>query len=115
MGHNVVFHEFAHKLDMLDDEIDGTPPLRGSEEYARWSKACGDVYFDLQRRVEAGKKTFLDAYGATNEGEFFAVATEFFFEKPRQLEQHHPELYGALRDFYKQDPLARLNPDSPQS
>ncbi len=108
MGHNVVFHEFAHKLDMLDNEIDGTPPLRGSEQYARWSKACGDVYFELQRRVKAGKKTLLDPYGATNEAEFFAVATEYFFEKPRQLNEQHPALYDVLREFYQQDPLARL-------
>lgn len=107
-GHNVVYHEFAHKLDMLDDEIDGTPPLRGSEQYDRWSQVCGEVYFELQRRVKAGRKTFLDPYGATNEAEFFAVATEFFFEKPRQLSREHPDLYAVLSDYYRQDPLARL-------
>jgi Mlc titration factor MtfA (ptsG expression regulator) len=111
-GHNVVYHEFAHKLDMLDDEIDGTPPLRGSEQYDRWSQVCGEVYFELQRRVKAGRKTFLDPYGATSEAEFFAVATEFFFEKPRQLNREHPDLYGVLADYYRQDPLGRLQRDS---
>ncbi|HEX2734402.1 MAG TPA: M90 family metallopeptidase [Polyangiaceae bacterium] len=107
-GHNVVFHEFAHKLDMLDNEIDGTPPLRGSPQYDEWSKACGDVYFELQRRVERGQRTFLDDYGATNEAEFFAVATETFFEKPRQLLREHPELYRVLQEYYRQDPAARV-------
>lgn len=108
-GHNVVFHEFAHKLDMLDREIDGTPPLRGSEQYRRWSEACGKVYFALRKKVNAGKRTFLDAYGATNEAEFFAVATEFFFEKPKQLFREHPGLYAILAEFYNQDPKARAD------
>ncbi len=108
LGHNVVFHEFAHKLDMLDNEIDGTPPLRGSEQYEQWSAACGEVYFELQRRVKAGKKTLLDPYGATSEAEFFAVATEYFFEKPKRLRKEHPKLYGVLQQFYRQDPAARL-------
>jgi MtfA peptidase len=107
-GHNVVFHEFAHKLDMLDSEIDGTPPLRGGAQYDAWSKACGDVYFELQRRVKKGQRTFLDDYGATNEAEFFAVATEFFFEKPEQMLREHPGLYGVLREYYRQDPAVRV-------
>jgi MtfA peptidase len=108
-GHNVVFHEFAHKLDMLDREIDGTPPLRGSAQYQRWSDACAKVYFELQRRVKAGKRTFLDPYGATSEAEFFAVATEFFFEKPKQLHREHPSLYAVLVAFYNQDPKTRVD------
>jgi hypothetical protein len=107
-GHNVVFHEFAHKLDMLDNEIDGTPPLRESEQYDAWSRACGEVYFDLQKRVERGEPTFLDEYGATNEAEFFAVATEFFFEKPQQLRHEHPALYAVLSQYYQQDPAERV-------
>lgn len=107
-GHNVVFHEFAHKLDMLDNEIDGTPPLRESEQYDAWSRICGEVFFDLQKRVTAGRKTFLDQYGATNEAEFFAVATEFFFEKPRQLQRQHAKLYRVLSEYYAQDPAARV-------
>jgi Mlc titration factor MtfA (ptsG expression regulator) len=107
-GYNVVFHEFAHKLDMLDSEIDGTPPLRNSEQYARWSKVCGEVYFDLQRRVKRRQRAFLDGYGATNEAEFFAVATEHFFEKPRDLKGQHPALYSVLQEYYRQDPAARV-------
>lgn len=107
IGHNVVFHEFAHKLDMLDNAIDGTPPLSDSAQYDRWSKACGKVYFEMKRKVAAGEPTFLDPYGATSEAEFFAVATEFFFERPQTLEQEHPALYGVLQEFYHQDPARR--------
>jgi Mlc titration factor MtfA (ptsG expression regulator) len=107
-GHNVVFHEFAHKLDMLDGEVDGTPPLRGSAELARWAEVCSRAYLALRRRVERGQKTILDAYGAHSEAEFFAVATETFFERPARLKREHPELYEVLREFYRQDPAARM-------
>lgn len=110
-GHNVVFHEFAHKLDMLDDEIDGTPPLRGSAAYARWSRVCGAVYFDLQARTRQGLPSFLDPYAAVSEAEFFAVATEVFFERPHALRREHADLYDVLREFYQQDPSQRM-PDS---
>lgn len=103
-GHNVVFHEFAHKLDMLDNEVDGTPPLRGSEQYERWSRVCGNVYFDLQRRISHGETTFLDPYAGTSEAEFFAVVTEVFFNSPKELRNTHFELYNVLRDYYRQDP-----------
>jgi MtfA peptidase len=107
-GYNVVFHEFAHKMDMLDREIDGTPPLRTTDQYRRWSRVCGDVYFDMKKRAARGQKTFLDRYGATSEAEFFAVATEFFFEKPAQMKSAHPALYDVLSAFYRQDPVRRL-------
>jgi Mlc titration factor MtfA (ptsG expression regulator) len=67
------------------------------------------VYFALQRKVKGGKRTFLDAYGATNEAEFFAVATEYFFEKPKDLHRQHAGLYRVLSEFYKQDPKARVD------
>lgn len=106
-GHNVVFHEFAHKLDMLDREVDGTPPLSGREQYQRWSAACSEAYLALRERVAAGEPTFLDPYGAQSEGEFFAVVTEHFFEQPRRLLETHPALYDVLRQFYAQDPASR--------
>jgi hypothetical protein len=105
-GHNVVFHEFAHKLDMLDREADGTPPLTSDGQLARWQKACGEVYNALRERIAQGKKTFLDPYAGHSEAEFFAVATEFFFEKPTQLSTQHPSLYAVLKAFYNQDPKA---------
>ncbi len=108
-GHNVIFHEFAHKLDMLDGDVDGTPPLRGSAQLRRWAEVCSRIYLELRARTERGRKTFLDAYGATNEAEFFAVATETFFEQPKQLRKRHPELYALLQDFYRQDPAQRVH------
>lgn len=109
-GHNVVFHEFAHKLDMLDRRADGTPPLATDEEIARWQRVCERVFLELRAQTELGQPTFLDEYGATSEAEFFAVATEHFFEQPRALQRAEPELYEVLHAFYRQDPAAREPP-----
>ena len=106
-GHNVVYHEFAHKLDMLDGRADGTPPLHGRAEYARWVEVCSQEYEGLRNRAKRGKSGLLDAYGATNEAEFFAVATEHFFDQPVALRHRHPNLYDVLQAFYRQDPAAR--------
>lgn len=105
-GHNVVYHEFAHKLDMLDGGADGTPPLERGK-LARWVEVCERAFSKLRERVAAGRPTFLDAYGATNEAEFFAVATEHFFDEPAAMQRKEPELYALLRDFYRQDPALR--------
>jgi Mlc titration factor MtfA (ptsG expression regulator) len=104
-GRNVVFHELAHKLDMLDDVIDGTPPLPGRGALDRWIAVCTEAYDALRAGVD---RPPLDPYGATNPGEFFAVATEAFLDVPLALEAHEPALYEVLRDFYAQDPAARL-------
>ena len=107
-GHNVVYHEFAHKLDMLDGSADGTPPLATAEEYLRWSEVCSREYLELCNKVERGKPTFFDSYAATNETEFFAVVTEHFFCKPESMKHQHPELYQVLQDFYRQDPAQKV-------
>jgi len=114
-GHNVVYHEFAHKLDMLDGAADGTPPLRDRAEYRDWVTVFSGEYLRLRRETEAGRPSYLSAYGATNEAEFFAVATELFFDQPRRMVRHAPELYRVLKEYYRQDPVARLskNGDSP--
>lgn len=104
-GHNVVFHEFAHKLDMLDGTVDGTPPLATPEQLARWIEVCTRVY--EQVAVGEGGAT-LRSYAGVNPGEFFAVATEVFFDAPIALRDEHPDLYGVLQDFYRQDPAARV-------
>jgi MtfA peptidase len=104
-GHNVVFHEFAHKLDMLDDILDGTPRLERGAPLARWVEVCTEAFGALRAGVE---RPPLQPYGATNPAEFFAVATEAFFDVPIALERHEPKLYDVMRDFYKQDPAARL-------
>jgi Mlc titration factor MtfA (ptsG expression regulator) len=107
-GHNVVYHEFAHKLDMLDGRADGTPPLHGRAEYQRWARVCSREFLALREQAARGAHTLLDAYGATNEAEFFAVATELFFDRPEELRRHHAELYAVLQAFYRQDPAARV-------
>ena len=106
-GHNVVYHEFAHKLDMVDGLVDGTPPMETREQMQRWIEVCTREFAALQDRVERGKKTFLDKYGATNVAEFFAVGTEFFFDRPIDMQKKRPDLYEVLQDFYKQDTAAR--------
>lgn len=103
-GHNLVLHEFAHKLDMEDGAVDGAPPLEQRTRYLAWARVLAPAFRDLQLAAQGGKRSVLDAYGATNPAEFFAVATECFFEKPRQLQKKHPELYERLRDYYRQDP-----------
>jgi Mlc titration factor MtfA (ptsG expression regulator) len=102
-GHNVVLHEFAHKLDMLDGTIDGTPRL-APEVRAEWVAVCTEVYDDL---VAGRPRPPMRWYGATNPGEFFAVATEVFFEQPGELASLEPALYDVLARFYRQDPAAR--------
>ncbi|HEY5172777.1 MAG TPA: M90 family metallopeptidase [Acidimicrobiia bacterium] len=103
-GHNVVYHEFAHKLDMLDDLLDGTPPLARRGDFDRWVEVCTEAYGALRAGTE---RPPLQPYGATNPAEFFAVATEAFFDVPEALERHEPRLYEVLRDFYEQDPATR--------
>jgi Mlc titration factor MtfA (ptsG expression regulator) len=107
-GHNVVYHEFAHKLDMLDGAADGTPALRNRAEYNDWVTTCSREYLRLKSEAKTGKKTFMDAYGATNEAEFFAVATEQFFDQPLVMIRHAPELYRVLKEYYRQDPAVRV-------
>jgi MtfA peptidase len=102
-GHNVVYHEFAHQLDMDDGTVDGTPMLDPSER-RRWIDVCTTVY-EAVRDGRAGE--LLDPYAGVNPGEFFAVATEVFFDRPVDLEHQHRDLYDVLRGFYRQDPAAR--------
>lgn len=103
-GRNLVIHEFAHKLDFLDGVIDGTPPLRGgTEEYARWSRVMSAHFNDLQRRAATQAPSVLNYYGATNPAEFFAVASEAYFERTADLRHWLPELYEVLGDYYGLD------------
>ncbi len=107
-GYNVVHHEFAHKLDMLDGAADGTPPLTARAEYREWIKVFSREYLQFRNDLEKGKPTFLDDYGATDEAEFFAVATEQFFDQPLLMEKHTPEIYRILKEYYRQDPAKRV-------
>ena len=105
-GGNVVLHEFAHKLDMRDGAADGAPYLENAAQIERWSRVMSAEYQRLVAETQAGERGVLNPYGATNAAEFFAVATETFFENAPALSEMHPELYAVLRDFYHQDPAA---------
>jgi hypothetical protein len=106
-GRNLVFHEFAHKLDMLDGAVDGTPPLPSRAAARRWFEVMTEAYEDLQAALAKGRSTLIDAYGATNVAEFFAVCTEHFFEQSVQLRARLPALYDCLAEAYGQDPASR--------
>jgi MtfA peptidase len=110
-GHNVVYHEFAHKLDMLDGVIDGTPPLPDDEAMQRWVAVCTAEYNALQRGYD---DPLLGSYAGVDPAEFFAVITEIFFDLPVELEDAKPALYRVLRDFYRQDPAQRVRDYSSQ-
>jgi len=103
-GHNVIYHEFAHKIDMADGSADGLPPMAMAQR-DRWEEVCGREYEAL--REGTSDDPFLDGYGAVNPAEFFAVATEFFFDRPIDMANHEQDLYHVLREFYRQDPAER--------
>lgn len=103
-GQNVVLHEFAHQLDQEDGSSDGLPVLAEGMSHAAWAAAFRASYEGFCEDVDAGKRTVLDDYGATNPAEFFAVATETFFEKAEQLRDVHGEVYGQLKAYYGVDP-----------
>ena len=105
-GYNVVIHEFAHVIDMRDGIADGMPPLADAGLRARWRDVLESHYRRFCRRVDVGRTTALDPYGAQSIDEFFAVAVESFFVAPAAMRAEHPSLYELLRDFFRQDPLA---------
>ncbi len=106
-GANVVFHEFAHKLDMLTGAADGVPPLTDAVTLKQWVEVLQAEYDALEYDVERGRRSFLDRYALTNGAEFFAVATEYFFEKPQKMRRAHAAMYEVLSAFYRQDPASR--------
>lgn len=100
-GHNLVLHEFAHQLDMMNGRIpDGTPPMQTREQLERWVAVLSPEYESLVEKCRRGHHGFIDCYGATNPAEFFAVITETFFERPHALRVHHAQAYDVLREFY---------------
>jgi Mlc titration factor MtfA (ptsG expression regulator) len=109
-GHNVIFHEFAHELDSESGAMEGAPSLPDPTMYTAWARVLSNEYNSLLIDIEKNHRHLIDAYGASNPAEFFAVVTEAFFEKPLQLKSHHPELYEQMRSFYQQDPAGRLTP-----
>ncbi|HEU5074544.1 MAG TPA: zinc-dependent peptidase, partial [Polyangiaceae bacterium] len=97
-----------HQLDAQDGAMDGTPELDNLERYSVWSKVAGAEYAALLDDLERHRKTMIDAYGATNAAEFFAVVVELFFERPLALERRHSHLYEELSRFFHFDPAQRL-------
>ena len=103
-GHNVVLHEFAHQIDALSGAMGGTPPLPTRAAHDRWEAVMAREYDALTAAVRRGRRTVLDEYAAASRAEFFAVATEHFFEQPHRVRLHHPELYDLLGMLYRLDP-----------
>lgn len=106
-GHNVVIHEFAHKIDVASGGFDGTPSLRSRAAQAEWIDVCTREYRRLRRSREPDP--VLRRYAGTNPAEFFAVATEAFFDRPGPLRDEKPQLYAVLQRFYRQDPAGRAD------
>lgn len=109
-GRNVVIHEFAHQLDQDKGFANGAPALRGRAAYARWSRVMQAEYEGLRARSAWGEPGLLSSYGATDPAEFFAVASEVFFEQPQQLAEAHPALYAELAGYYRFHPPGRPAP-----
>lgn len=107
-GHNVVLHEFAHQLDQEDGYVDGTPLLEAPSSTRVWARVLRERFEELQRKTLAGEIDLLNEYGATDRAEFFAVATELFFERPVDMRDRYPDLYRELKGFYRQDPAERV-------
>jgi hypothetical protein len=103
-GYNVVYHEFAHVLDLQNGSADGMPPLESADRVETWNKTFYPAFDAFVRQTRQGRSTFIDPYGADHPAEFFAVATEHFFEQPGRLRKNHPALFGLLADFYHLDP-----------
>lgn len=106
-GSNVILHEFAHKLDMLNGAANGMPPLHKEMHHETWTQVFQNAYDDLSRALASGHPVMIDPYAAQSPAEFFAVTTETFFESPHRLQRTYPEVYNQLQLFYRQDPLNR--------
>lgn len=111
--HNVVLHEFAHQLDSESGSNNGAPFLGSPERYRSWSETLSRDFDLLRRDAYWGQRDVLDPYGATNPAEFFAVATESFFEQPHELAARHPDLYAEFEAYYRVDPRAWLPAPAP--
>ena len=109
-GYNLVIHELAHKLDMLNGDANGLPPLHSDMRVSDWAEVMQHAYDDLNRQLDhdPDAETAIDPYAAENPAEFFAVTSEYFFSAPDLLHEAYPQVYAQLQLFYRQDPLSRL-------
>ncbi len=112
-GYNVIIHEAAHRLDMLDGEVNGRPALHDGMDPARWSAVFAGAFADLKKKTGRKKRRVkIDPYAVEDDAEFFAVCTEYFFERPTLLRGEYPDVYALLSAFYRQDPVTRVRPAS---
>ena len=109
-GRNVVIHEIAHKLDMLNGPADGFPPLHHGMAVAEWSTPLNTAYESLVQQVEHHHHACINSYAATSPAEFFAVISEYFFCAPEILQSHFANVYQQLQLYYQQNPLLRSHP-----
>jgi MtfA peptidase len=108
-GYNVIIHEAAHRLDMLDGEVNGRPSLHPGMDDTEWHAVFSRAYADLKRKAGRKKSRLaIDPYAVEDDGEFFAVTSEYFFEQPALLHGEYPDVYRLLGDYYRQDPRARM-------
>lgn len=114
-GHNVVLHEFAHQLDSESGSNNGAPYLGHPSSYRSWSDVLSHHFDLLRQQAYYNQESVLDYYGATSPAEFFAVATETFFEKPYQMAERHAELYGEFQKYYRVDPREWMTPPPPRA
>lgn len=107
-GYNVIIHEAAHRLDLLDGEMNGRPELHDGMSPGEWLNVFSAAFEDLRRRAARKRRTLrIDPYAIEDDAEFFAVSSEYFFEQPEVLNGEYPDVYRLLRDFYRQDPGRR--------
>ena len=107
-GHNVVIHEFSHKLDMLNGRANGMPPLHPKMHRKEWTDSLSQAYNKLVTQIENTQRTAINEYAATNPAEFFSVTSEYFFTAPDALKECCPKVYKQLVLFYKQDHSNKL-------
>ena len=105
-GRNVVVHEFAHQLDQVKGQANGAPPQPSRQDQARWTAVLQSAFERLRAQLAAGQAPLLDPYGATDPAEFFAVASEHFFEQGAALQAAEPALYAELARYYRVDTAA---------
>jgi len=104
-GYNLVLHEFAHKLDMLNGAANGMPPLHKNMDRAKWTQSFSDAYNDFRHKVTNNSATEIDVYAATDPAEFFAVLSELYFEDAKNLNKLYPQVYEQMQLFYRQKTL----------
>ncbi len=107
-GHNVIIHEFVHKIDMLNEGANGVPPFSSSADSENWGEVFRTAFQRLSNNIRHNKRLCLNAYGATSPAEFLAVVSEHFFTDPAKLKEHYPRVYQELKLFYAQDPATRI-------